>query len=80
MSAEREYAAAWLRCACCLPQVPLEGFKALQGMNGPQKFNIHKAYSDQDRLPSAHTWWVRPCSVVSCAHLPHRPLLLACCC
>lgn len=36
-------------------KVPLEGFKALQGMNGPQKFNIHKAYSDQDRLPSAHT-------------------------
>jgi hypothetical protein len=56
MSAEPEYAAAWSACACCLPQVPLEGFKALQGMNGPQKFNIHKAYSDQDRLPSAHTW------------------------
>ena len=40
-------------------QVPLEGFKALQGMNGPQKFNIHKAYSDQERLPSAHTWYGR---------------------
>eukprot|EP00736_Rhodelphis_marinus_P000994 Rmarinus@m.16974 len=36
-------------------KVPLEGFKALQGMHGPQKFNIHKAYGDENRLASAHT-------------------------
>jgi len=35
-------------------QVPLEGFKALMGMRGPQKFSIHKAYG-ADRLPTAHT-------------------------
>ena len=35
-------------------QVPLEGFKALTGMRGPQKFSIHKAYGG-DRLPTAHT-------------------------
>ncbi len=27
-------------------KVPLEGFKALQGIGGPQKFQIHKAYGD----------------------------------
>ena len=36
-------------------KVPLDGFKALQGISGPQKFQIHKAHGDGDRLPSAHT-------------------------
>jgi hypothetical protein len=36
-------------------KVPLEGFAALQGMNGPQKFQIHRASGDKGRLPSAHT-------------------------
>jgi hypothetical protein len=35
-------------------QVPLEGFKGLMGMRGPQKFSIHRAYGS-DRLPTAHT-------------------------
>ncbi|GFZ12610.1 LOW protein: E3 ubiquitin ligase-like protein [Actinidia rufa] len=35
--------------------VPLEGFKALQGISGPQRFQIHKAYGAPERLPSAHT-------------------------
>ena len=26
-----------------------------QGISGPQKFQIHKSYGPQDRLPSAHT-------------------------
>ena len=38
-------------------------------MNGPQKFNIHKAYSDQDRLPSAHTW-SRPSRLVHASAAP----------
>ncbi|KAF7842946.1 E3 ubiquitin-protein ligase UPL1 [Senna tora] len=37
-------------------EVPLDGFKALQGISGPQRFQIHKAYGAPDRLPSAHTW------------------------
>lgn len=41
-----------------MPKVPLEGFKALQGISGPQKFQIHKAYGAPVRLPSAHTWLV----------------------
>lgn len=36
-------------------KVPLEGFKALQGISGPQKFQIHKAYGAPERLASAHT-------------------------
>merc|ERR1711935_958414 len=41
-------------------KVPLEGFTALEGMNGPQKFQIHRAYpppgmNPADRLPTAHT-------------------------
>ncbi|CAD7952288.1 unnamed protein product [Amoebophrya sp. A25] len=35
-------------------QVPLGGFKNLQGMRGPQKFSIHRAHTTE-RLPSAHT-------------------------
>jgi len=36
-------------------QVPLEGFKALVGMRGPQKFSIHRAGGSTERLPTAHT-------------------------
>ncbi|KAH1262812.1 E3 ubiquitin-protein ligase UPL2 [Glycine max] len=39
-------------------KVPLEGFSALQGISGSQKFQIHKAYGSPDHLPSAHTWYV----------------------
>ncbi len=28
---------------------------ALQGIGGPQRFQIHKAYGPQARLPAAHT-------------------------
>ncbi len=36
-------------------QVPLNGFKDLVGMNGLQKFNIHRYHEGQDRLPVSHT-------------------------
>jgi HECT-domain (ubiquitin-transferase) len=36
----------------------LHGFAALQGMHGPQKFQIHRASSDKGRLPSAHTCFI----------------------
>ncbi|KAH7427928.1 hypothetical protein KP509_10G067500 [Ceratopteris richardii] len=36
-------------------KVPLEGFQALQGVSGPQKCQIHKAYGAPERLPTAHT-------------------------
>ncbi|XP_062098638.1 E3 ubiquitin-protein ligase UPL2-like [Humulus lupulus] len=36
-------------------KVPLEGFSALQGISGSQKFQIHRAYGSPNHLPSAHT-------------------------
>ncbi|KAF8377410.1 hypothetical protein HHK36_030787 [Tetracentron sinense] len=36
-------------------KVPFEGFSALQGISGSQRFQIHKAYGSPDHLPSAHT-------------------------
>ena len=34
--------------------MPAGGFAALQGTNGPQKFQVHKL-SSKDSLPQAHT-------------------------
>lgn len=39
-------------------KVPLQGFGALEGMNGTQKFQIHRDDRSTERLPSAHTWYV----------------------
>jgi len=36
-------------------KVPLQGFGALEGMNGAQKFQIHRDDRSTDRLPAAHT-------------------------
>ena len=36
-------------------RVPLGGFTELQGVQGVQRFSIHKAYGDSNRLPQAHT-------------------------
>ena len=36
-------------------KVPLQGFSSLEGMNGVQKFQIHRDDRSTDRLPSAHT-------------------------
>lgn len=36
-------------------RVPLSGFVDLQGVQGVQRFSIHKAYGEVDRLPQAHT-------------------------
>jgi E3 ubiquitin-protein ligase HUWE1 len=38
-------------------KVPLEGFSALQGIGGINKFKISKVFDKNfDRLPTAHTW------------------------
>ncbi|XP_060587198.1 E3 ubiquitin-protein ligase HUWE1-like isoform X3 [Ruditapes philippinarum] len=36
-------------------KVPLQGFAHLEGMNGTQKFQIHRDDRSTDRLPAAHT-------------------------
>lgn len=51
---EKSQKASFLQFVTGTSKVPLEGFKALRGMNGPTKFSIHKAY-DATKLPTAHT-------------------------
>ncbi|CAE7022008.1 UPL2 [Symbiodinium natans] len=48
----QEQRAWFLQFATGTSRVPVEGFKGLVGMRGPQKFCIHRAYGP-DRLPSA---------------------------
>ncbi|CAL1147923.1 unnamed protein product, partial [Cladocopium goreaui] len=50
----QEQRAWFLQFATGTSRVPVEGFKGLVGMRGPQKFCIHKAFGPE-RLPSAHT-------------------------
>eukprot|EP00931_Biecheleriopsis_adriatica_P032558 TRINITY_DN18993_c0_g2_i1.p1 TRINITY_DN18993_c0_g2~~TRINITY_DN18993_c0_g2_i1.p1 ORF type:complete len:2013 (+),score=532.86 TRINITY_DN18993_c0_g2_i1:809-6040(+) len=50
----QEQRAWFLQFATGTSRVPVEGFKGLIGMRGPQKFSLHRAYG-ADRLPSAHT-------------------------
>lgn len=38
-------------------KVPIEGFKALKGINGCTKFSINKTY-DSSKLPTSHTWYI----------------------
>lgn len=40
---------------CCTGPPPPPHTPSVQGMNGPQKFQIHRIYGGDDRLPTAHT-------------------------
>lgn len=37
----------------------MQGFSALEGMHGIQRFQIHRDDRSTERLPTAHTWLVR---------------------
>jgi len=52
---DREGGALLLQFVTGTSKVPLDGFKALQGVGGPQKFQVQKAFVAIDRLPTAHT-------------------------
>lgn len=54
-SFNREERAKVLSFATGTSRVPLGGFTDLQGVQGVQKFSIHRAYGARDRLPQAHT-------------------------
>ncbi|KAJ1304813.1 hypothetical protein OPQ81_005948 [Rhizoctonia solani] len=54
-SFDREERAKVLSFATGTSRVPLEGFGELQGVQGTQRFSIHRAYGESDRLPQAHT-------------------------
>lgn len=40
-------------------RIPVNGFKDLQGSDGPRRFTIEKA-GDVNALPKSHTWYVDP--------------------
>ncbi|KAG5651874.1 hypothetical protein H0H81_007094 [Sphagnurus paluster] len=54
-SFNRDERAKVLSFATGTSRVPLSGFVDLQGVQGVQRFSIHKAYGESDRLPQAHT-------------------------
>ncbi|ERT03450.1 hypothetical protein HMPREF1624_01765 [Sporothrix schenckii ATCC 58251] len=54
-SFDKEERAKLLQFVTGTSKVPLNGFKELEGMNGINRFNIHRDYGDKDRLPSSHT-------------------------
>lgn len=58
-SFDKEERAKLLQFVTGTSKVPLNGFKELEGMNGVSKFNIHRDYGNNDRLPSAHTCFNR---------------------
>ncbi|KAF8370863.1 eel-1, partial [Pristionchus pacificus] len=54
-SFEPEDRAKFLQFVTGTSKVPLNGFTALEGMNGAQKFSIHQDSRTGNRLPAAHT-------------------------
>ncbi|KAI2632353.1 hypothetical protein GGR54DRAFT_31422 [Hypoxylon sp. NC1633] len=54
-SFDKEERAKLLQFVTGTSKVPLNGFKELEGMNGFNRFNIHRDYGNKDRLPSSHT-------------------------
>ncbi|CAF4071674.1 unnamed protein product [Rotaria sp. Silwood2] len=54
-SLDKEDLAKFLQFVTGTSKVPLQGFAHLEGMNGAQKFQIHRDDRSTDRLPSAHT-------------------------
>ena len=54
-SFNRDERAKVLSFATGTSRVPLNGFVDLQGVQGVQRFSIHRAYGEPDRLPQAHT-------------------------
>ncbi|KEY66981.1 hypothetical protein S7711_05101 [Stachybotrys chartarum IBT 7711] len=54
-SFDKEERAKLLQFVTGTSKVPLNGFKELEGMNGVNRFNIHRDYGKKDRLPTSHT-------------------------
>ena len=49
-----------LQFATGTSRIPVNGFKDLQGSDGPRRFTIEKA-GEINALPKSHTWLVRFC-------------------
>ena len=64
-SFDKEERAKLLQFVTGTSKVPLNGFKELEGMNGFNRFNIHRDYGNKDRLPSSHTCFNRKRTSIS---------------
>ena len=49
-----------LQFATGTSRIPVNGFKDLQGSDGPRRFTIEKA-GEPNQLPKSHTWYVMIC-------------------
>ena len=58
-SFDKEERAKLLQFVTGTSKVPLNGFKELEGMNGFNRFNLHRDYGNKERLPSSHTCFNR---------------------
>lgn len=58
-SFDKEERAKLLQFVTGTSKVPLNGFKELEGMNGINRFNIHRDYGSKERLPTSHTCFNR---------------------
>lgn len=54
-----------LQFATGTSRIPVNGFKDLQGSDGPRRFTIEKA-GDSGNLPKAHTWYVNKLNLLYC--------------
>jgi E3 ubiquitin-protein ligase NEDD4 len=52
-----------LQFATGTSRIPVNGFKDLQGSDGPRRFTIEKA-GEPNQLPKSHTWYVQPSCVL----------------
>lgn len=54
-----------LQFATGTSRIPVNGFKDLQGSDGPRRFTIEKA-GEPNQLPKSHTWYVQIQSKLTC--------------
>ena len=71
-SFDKEERAKLLQFITGTSKVPLNGFKELEGMNGHNRFSIHRDYGSAERLPSSHTCFNRKCLCPSGLGLSNR--------
>ena len=53
-----------LQFATGTSRIPVNGFKDLQGSDGPRRFTIEKAGSEK-ALPKSHTWYAQLCPTLN---------------
>jgi hypothetical protein len=63
-----------LQFATGTSRIPVNGFKDLQGSDGPRRFTIEKA-GEPNQLPKSHTWYVLICRNASTGEVANRDIV-----